>query len=60
KEHGAKEVKVEIKGLGPGKDAARKQIEVSGITVTEIKDVTPIPHNGTRPPRKVIKRETKR
>ncbi|WGI36563.1 30S ribosomal protein S11 [Mesomycoplasma lagogenitalium] len=60
KEHGIKEVKVEIKGLGPGKDAARKQIEVSGITVTEVKDVTPIPHNGTRPPRKVIKRETKR
>ncbi|MBN3534972.1 30S ribosomal protein S11 [Mycoplasma procyoni] len=60
KEHGIKEVKVEIKGLGPGKDTARKQIEASGITVTEIKDVTPIPHNGTRPPRKVIKRETKR
>lgn len=60
KEHGIKEVRVELKGLGPGKDAARKQIEVSGIIVKEVKDVTPIPHNGTRPPRKVIKRETKR
>ncbi|VEU59750.1 30S ribosomal protein S11 [Mesomycoplasma neurolyticum] len=60
KEHGIKEVKVQLKGLGAGKDAARKQIEVSGINVIEVKDVTPIPHNGTRPPRKVFKRETKR
>lgn len=50
------EVRVELKGTGPGKDAARKQIEVAGIKVTEVKDVTPIPHNGTRPPRKVYKR----
>ncbi|WP_025755394.1 30S ribosomal protein S11 [Mycoplasmopsis cricetuli] len=57
KEHGVKSVKVELKGLGSGKDAARKQIEVSGITVTEIKDVTPVPHNGTRPPKRVLKRE---
>lgn len=55
-EHGMKEVRVELKGTGPGKDAARKQIEVAGIKVTEVKDVTPIPHNGTRPPRKVFKR----
>ncbi|UVD81801.1 30S ribosomal protein S11 [Mycoplasma iguanae] len=60
KEHGLKEVRVELKGLGPGKDAAKKQIEVSGITVKEVKDVTPIPHNGTRPPKKVLKRATKR
>lgn len=51
-----KEVRVELKGTGPGKDAARKQIEVAGIKVTEVKDVTPVPHNGTRPPRKVFKR----
>lgn len=57
KEHGMKSVKVELKGLGSGKDAARKQIEVSGITVTEIKDVTPVPHNGTRPPRRILKRQ---
>lgn len=55
-EHGMKEVRVELKGTGPGKDAARKQIEVAGIKVTEVKDVTPVPHNGTRPPRKVFKR----
>lgn len=60
KEHGIKSVKVELKGLGAGKDAARKQIEVSGITVTEIKDVTPIPHNGTRPPKRILKRERAR
>lgn len=60
KEHGLKECRVEMKGLGPGKDSARKQIEVSGIIVTEYKDVTPIPYNGTRPPKKVLKRATKR
>ncbi len=58
--HGFKEVRVELKGTGPGKDAARKQIEVSGIKITEVKDVTPIPHNGTRPPKKVLKRLTSR
>ncbi|WP_027334995.1 30S ribosomal protein S11 [Mycoplasmopsis felifaucium] len=60
KEHGIKSVRVELKGLGAGKDAARKQIEVSGITVTEIKDVTPTPHNGTRPPKRIRKREEMR
>ena len=56
KDHGMQEVRVELKGTGPGKDAARKQIEVAGIKVTEVKDVTPVPYNGTRPPRKVFKR----
>ncbi len=56
KEHGLKEVRVELKGTGPGKDSARKQLEVSGIKVTQVKDVTPIPHNGTRPPKKVLRR----
>lgn len=56
KKHGLKEVDVKLKGIGPGKDAARKQIEVSGIVVKTIEDVTPIPHNGTRPPKKVLKR----
>ncbi|VEU77830.1 30S ribosomal protein S11 [Mycoplasmopsis columbinasalis] len=60
KEHGLKTVKVRLKGLGAGKDSARKQIEVAGITVTEIKDVTPVPHNGTRPPKRVLKREKQR
>lgn len=56
KEHGISQVRVEMKGLGSGKNSARKQIEVWGIKVTEIKDVTPIPHNGTRPPKRVLKR----
>ncbi|WP_029512831.1 30S ribosomal protein S11 [Mycoplasmopsis iners] len=60
KEHGMKSVKVRLKGLGAGKDSARKQIEVAGITVTEIKDVTPVPHNGTRPPKRILKREKQR
>lgn len=55
-EHGMQEVKVELKGTGPGKDSARKQIEVAGIKVTEVKDVTPTPYNGTRPPRRFFKR----
>ncbi|WP_029513787.1 30S ribosomal protein S11 [Mycoplasmopsis primatum] len=60
KEQGIKSVRVELKGLGAGKDAARKQIEVSGIIVTKIKDVTPVPHNGTRPPKRILKREKMR
>lgn len=60
KEHGIKEVAVEIKGTGPGKDAARKQIEVSGIKVSSVTDVTAVPFNGTRPPRKYFKRLTAR
>ena len=55
-ENGIKEVRVELRGTGPGKDSARKQIEVSGIKVSSVKDVTPQPHNGTRPPVKVLKR----
>ncbi len=54
--HGMTQVRVELKGMGPGKDAARKQIEISGIKITEVKDVTPVPHNGTRPPVKVLRR----
>jgi len=51
-----KEVRVEFKGTGPGKESAKKQIEVSGIKVTEVKDVTPQPFNGTRPPKKILRR----
>lgn len=60
KEHGMKVVRVELKGLGPGKDSARKQIEVAGIEIKEVKDVTPVPYNGTRPPRKYFKNLEKR
>lgn len=57
KEFGLKEVSIYVKGIGPGKSTARKQIETSGLIIKEVKDVTPIPYNGTRPPKKVLKRE---
>lgn len=60
KKSGLKEVDVKLKGIGPGKESARKQIEVSGITIKSIEDVTPIPHNGTRPPKRVLKRQKRR
>ena len=57
KEFGLKEVSIYVKGIGPGKSTARKQIETSGLIIKEVKDVIPIPHNGTRPPKKVLRRE---
>lgn len=45
---GLKEAAIYIKGPGPGRDAALRVLRSSGIRVTEIQDVTPIPHNGTR------------
>lgn len=60
KKSGLKEVDVKLKGIGPGKESARKQIEVSGISIKSVEDVTPIPHNGTRPPKRVLKRAEKR
>ncbi|PAF55383.1 30S ribosomal protein S11 [Mycoplasmopsis agassizii] len=60
KEHGISEVDVKVKGIGQGRDAARKQIEVSGISVKNIYDLTPQAHNGTRPPKRVLKREKAR
>lgn len=57
KEYGLKEVTILVKGIGPGKSTARKQIETSGLVIKEVKDVTTQPHNGTRPPKKVLKRE---
>jgi len=46
---GVKEVKVLVKGPGPGRDSAIKSLKVGGLEVTSITDVTPIPHNGPRP-----------
>lgn len=60
KKSGLKEVDVKLKGIGPGKESARKQIEVSGIAIKSVEDVTPIPHNGTRPPKRVLKRQKRR
>jgi len=51
-EHGMKHVEVYVKGPGPGREAAIRALQSAGIEVTLIKDVTPIPHNGCRPPKR--------
>jgi len=48
-EHGLKNVEVYVKGPGPGRESALKALQATGLTVTMIKDVTPIPHNGCKP-----------
>ena len=45
-------VEVSVKGPGPGREAAIRSLQVAGLEITSIKDVTPIPHNGCRPPKK--------
>ncbi|GAB4326137.1 MAG: 30S ribosomal protein S11 [Phototrophicales bacterium] len=51
-QHGMKEVDVFVKGPGPGREAAIRSIQSSGLKVRSITDKTPIPHNGVRPPKK--------
>ena len=51
-EYGLRKVKVFVKGPGQGRESAIRTIHNAGITVTEIVDVTPIPHNGCRPPKR--------
>ena len=51
-EAGLKHVEVFVKGPGAGRESAIRAIDTAGIKVTRIKDVTPIPHNGCRPPKK--------
>lgn len=51
-EHGVKEVEVYVKGPGSGREAAIRSLQAAGINVNMIKDVTPIPHNGCRPPKR--------
>ncbi|MBL7071283.1 MAG: 30S ribosomal protein S11 [Candidatus Omnitrophica bacterium] len=50
--HGIKEVEVLVKGPGSGRESAIRAIQAAGVNVTSIKDVTPIPHNGCRPPKR--------
>ena len=50
-EHGLKSVDVYVKGPGAGREAAIRSLQAAGLEVTLIKDVTPIPHNGCRPPK---------
>lgn len=49
---GLKRVDVEVKGPGSGREAAIKSLQAAGLEVASIKDITPIPHNGCRPPKK--------
>jgi small subunit ribosomal protein S11 len=51
-EHGLREVKVYVKGPGAGREAAIRSLQSAGIDVNVIKDVTPVPHNGCRPPKR--------
>ena len=51
-EHGMKTVEVEVKGPGSGREAAIRSLQATGLEISMIKDVTPIPHNGCRPPKR--------
>ena len=51
-EHGMKNVEVYVKGPGPGRESALRSLQSAGFNVVMIKDVTPIPHNGCRPPKR--------
>mgnify|MGYP002738052137 FL=1 len=51
-EHGLRSVEVYVKGPGSGREAAIRSLQTSGLEVSMIKDVTPIPHNGCRPPKR--------
>ena len=52
KEHGLQNLEVKIKGPGPGRESAVRAFNNAGFKVTNITDVTPIPHNGCRPPKR--------
>ena len=51
-EHGLRQVEVYVKGPGSGREAAIRSLQSSGLYITSIADVTPIPHNGCRPPKR--------
>jgi len=52
KEYGLKNLEVQVKGPGPGRDSAVRALHSAGFKISNISDVTPIPHNGCRPPKK--------
>jgi small subunit ribosomal protein S11 len=52
KEHGVRSVKVYVKGPGSGREAALRSLQTAGLDISLIRDVTPIPHNGCRPPKR--------
>jgi small subunit ribosomal protein S11 len=51
-EHGMKELEVNVKGPGSGRESALRALQSIGFTIRSIKDITPIPHNGVRPPKR--------
>lgn len=51
-EHGVRQIEVYIKGPGSGREAAIRSLQAAGLTISTITDVTPIPHNGCRPPKR--------
>ncbi len=51
-EHGLRQIEVYVKGPGSGREAAIRSLQASGLSVVSITDVTPIPHNGCRPPKR--------
>lgn len=51
-EHGVKTLEVEVKGPGAGRESALRALQAAGFVITTIRDVTPIPHNGCRPPKR--------
>ncbi len=51
-DHGVQRVEVSVKGPGPGREAAIRSLQTAGLEITAIRDVTPVPHNGCRPPKR--------
>ncbi|HON72595.1 MAG TPA: 30S ribosomal protein S11, partial [bacterium] len=51
-DQGMRQIDVYVKGPGPGREAAIRSLQAAGLDITLIKDVTPIPHNGCRPPKR--------
>lgn len=51
-EHGVRQIEVYVKGPGSGREAAIRSLQAAGLTISTITDVTPIPHNGCRPPKR--------
>jgi small subunit ribosomal protein S11 len=51
-DNGMRELDIYVKGPGPGREAAIRSLQTAGLTVKTITDVTPIPHNGCRPPKR--------
>ncbi|HOO39849.1 MAG TPA: 30S ribosomal protein S11 [Syntrophales bacterium] len=52
REHGVRRVQVYVKGPGSGRESALRSLQAAGLTISLIRDVTPIPHNGCRPPKR--------